>query len=98
MDPVGTEIVWDVEGFYVGEAHGVEEVVGWLHVGAVGRGAASAVEDDELAAWEGFDAGAETLKGRGIGGWADEFGVGDVGLGVEDVRSDVDEEGPVSFR
>jgi len=87
-----------MQGFYLGETHGVEEVVGGFHVGAVGPRAAAAVENDGLVAREGFDAGAETLQGRGIGGRTDVFGVRDVGLGVEDVRSDVDEEGLFGIR
>jgi len=97
LDPICAEIVWDVEGFCVGETHGVEEVVGGFHVGAVGPGTASAVEHDEFVAREGVDAGAEALESRRIGGGSDVFGVGDVGLGVEDVRSNVDEEGLVGF-
>lgn len=98
LDPVCAEIVRDIKGFHVGEAHGVERVVGGFHVGAVGPGAAATVEDDEFVAWEGFDSRSEALQGRGIGGGADVFGVGDVSLRVEYVRSDVDQEGLVGFR
>src|SRR5579871_486895 len=72
VDPIGAEVVVDVEGLHVGEAHGVEGVVGRLHVGAVGPGAASAVDDDEFVARQGFEAGAETLKRGCIRGRAED--------------------------
>ncbi len=97
MDPVCAEIVWDVEGLCVGEAHGAEEIVGGLHIGAVRPGTASAIEDDGLVARQWVDASAEALKGGRVGGGADVFGVGNVGLRVEDVGSDVDEERLLPF-
>src|SRR5690348_1145991 len=67
VDPVSAEIVRDLQGLYLCETHGVEQVVGGLHVGAVGPGAAAAVEDYELVTRERLDASAEPLQGRGIG-------------------------------
>ena len=97
VGPVGTEVVGDVERLDVGEAHGVEGVIGRLHVGAVSPGAASAIDDDEFVARQRLDAGAETLERIRVGSRADVFGTGDMGLGVQDVRSDLDEERLVSF-
>ena len=92
VDPIGAEVVGDVEGLHVGEAHGTKGVVSGLHVGTVSPGTASAVDHDELVAREGLDAGAETLKRGRVGSRADVIGAGNVGLGKENVRSDVDEE------
>ncbi len=75
----------------------MECVVGGFHVGAVGPGTASAIEDDGLVAREGLDAGAQALQRRWIGGGPDIFRAGDVGLRIEHVRSDMNEKWLAAF-
>src|SRR5579872_5703490 len=97
VDPVRAEIIGDIEGFHVGESHGLQGVVGGLHVGAVGPGAASAIEDDESLSRQGLDVGAEALQAGRIRCGSNVFGAGDVRLRVEDVRSDMNENRLLAF-
>lgn len=84
-DPVGAEVVGEVEDFEVGEACGVEEVVGGSDVGAALPWAAAAVEDDGGVFGKGGDAVFENLEASVLIGGTGVLGAGDMGLGEEDV-------------
>ena len=92
IDPVGAEVVGDIENFQVGEAHRVELVVGGGDVGAAIPWAAAAVENDGGVFGKRGDAVFEDLKAAFLIGGARVLGAGNVGFGEEDVRSDLEDE------
>src|SRR3974390_3826745 len=64
IDPVRAKIVGNIKDFCVRESHGMQGVVGRLHVGTVRPGTAAAIEDDELGSREGLDSLAALLQSR----------------------------------
>jgi hypothetical protein len=93
VNPVGAEVVGQVEDFEVGETEGVELVIGGGDIGAAAPGAAAAVEDDGSVFGELRYAVAQGLEAGVLAGGAGVFGVGDVGFGEEDVGAYLQNEG-----
>jgi len=91
-DPVGAEVVGNVEHASLGESEAVEEGPRGGDIWAVGPGAASAVEEDGLGAGQPLDAGAEGIEAGGAGGGSGVFGAGNVGLVEEHTGADLEDE------
>src|ERR1700739_4470101 len=53
IDPIGAEIIGDVDDLHVGKSHGMELVIGRLGVRAFVPRAATAIDDDELLVLQG---------------------------------------------
>src|SRR5450755_355073 len=92
VDPVCAEIVGNVEHLHVGEAHGLQCIVGGLHVGTMAPGAAAAIQNDKLSARQGLYALAELLYAALGRRWANVFRPRDVRLGEQNVGAHLDHE------
>lgn len=84
-DPIGAEVVWEVEHLHFGKAHLAQFCECGSEVWAAIQGAATAIEHNELLARERIYAILELLDAGRLRGWSYVFRTGDVRLIEEHV-------------
>lgn len=92
VDPIGAEVLGEVNDLHVLESERSEFIEGWGDVGAAIPGAASAVEDDLPGLRDFLDVIAKGSDSGRFVGHSDVFGPGDVGLSVKDAWAHVEDQ------
>lgn len=96
VDPVGTEVVGDVDGLEVGEAQLAELMKGRADVGTFGPWAAAAVDDEQLVVVKMCGGLAEVLHAFAGNGGACVDGAADMGFLKKRGKSDLENGGRVT--
>lgn len=90
VHPVRAEVVGDVEHLDVGETHRAQGIVGRLDVRAMTPRATAAINNDELVSRQRLGTLAQRLQAAFAGGRPDVFSSRNMRLGVQHVRSHLD--------
>jgi hypothetical protein len=93
IDPIGAEVIGNIENFHVGEAESMQLPIRGPDIRTLIPRAAPTVDDEEPTPLESLHAIPECLESRILAASTNILRSGDMCLGVEDMRTNLQHQG-----